>query len=528
MFKKICQNIFDKIRGFFLIIKKDKLLVAVLLLAAVLRLLGVGYGLPLQLNIDEPALISTTSNLNDNLNPGRFDWPHLYFYIVAFFFGVLGVARAVISKFADVPFLYTPAALFVTGRLVTIMFGTLTIIPIYLITKTLFKSREAAILAALIAAVLPVHVEESHLAKLDVAQAFFVALSLYYIVRIYETGQRKFYVWAGIFIGLATSIKYNGFLMFLPLVLAFLLRFEKSDWLNFKVWKNVIINSFVSGVISIIFFYLGTPFALIDYKKFWSHERGIGALWQFENVGHISSWEYPFKIFNTFANMYRDNMGLGIWAVFILLSILFLFFNKREKSYTLLLLPVLIFTFYIGRFERSPAHYYIFLIPMYVPAIASFIMELKSKIPNKYAGLVLMALIIIPSLYKSSQNSVLYLGKDTRTLAYEWVRDHVNEQQDYLYVYGDDLESVPFQEKNSTRVKRLEVDHLNVKQPPYYVVIGVRNLNRAAIVYDDRDPEELPGNSRPILKDADLVYEISNEGRMGPPIYIFYVKALGH
>ena len=45
-----------------------------------LRIWGIWYGLPLPLNIDEPTTISTVLNLQQNLNPGHFDWPHFNYY----------------------------------------------------------------------------------------------------------------------------------------------------------------------------------------------------------------------------------------------------------------------------------------------------------------------------------------------------------------------------------------------------------------------------------------------------------------
>ncbi len=530
MLVNMIHNFKQKFIRLIKFVKKDRVLISIIGLGFFIRLAGIWYGLPLQINIDEPALISTTANLNDSLHPGRFDWPHLYFYINALFFGIYGVIRAIISVFVEFEGLYSTSALFVVSRFVHILFATATIVPVYLIARSLFKSRKTALVAALLLAILPVHVDESHFAKLDIPQAFFISWAIYYIVRIFETGERRFFLFVGALIGIATSIKYNGFLVFLPMVIAVLLRFNWADWKNFREWTRIFVSFLLSGLISILFFYLGTPFALLDWNNFWSKEHAVGAMWQFENVGRIDVVDYPLALYETFGKMYLKDLGVSLWFIFTLLMVLFIFFNKRSKPYVLTLLPVLIFCLYISSFERSPSHYFIFLIPLYIPAIAHFILEIRDFLNSRvFKGrlevITYVALLFVmgSTLYLSAKISYLYSVRDTRNYAYDWIKNNVYEEVDYLYVYGEDLEMVPFQEKKSKRLKRVDVDHVDVSKAPFYLVIGARGVLREEIISGDRDPDLIEGNSSPILKHAELVYEVDNRGRLGPPIYIFYV-----
>ena len=291
--------------------------------------------------------------------------------------------------------------------------------------------------------------------------------------------------------------------------------------------KHVVVNSLKAIGLSLVFFYLGTPFALLDFQTFWSAEHAKGALWQFQNVGSVVWAEYPAALYETFVPMYQGNLGFGLWVLFSALLILFLFFNKRSQPYVLTLLPVLAVSFYISHFDRSPSHYFLFLVPLYLPAIAYFIIELtdfvheKLKIEKSLALGVILVLALSSSVISSIKIAYSYSVKDTRLIASEWVNSHLDDSKDYLFVYGEPLESVPFQKNNSTRLKRIDTEE--VIQPPFYMLIGDYGINRADMLSGERDPDNIEGNSKKILKDAELVFSIEEEGRLGPPIYIFKV-----
>ena len=521
------MNILNKLKS--LLSDIPVILWLALLIGLIIRLVGITYGLPLQLNIDEPTTISTSINLKHSLNPDRFDWPHLYFYMNGALYAVFSVFRSITELFGRIDALYSSSALFLISRVFTAILGTLTIITTYFITNELFKSKKAAYISAFLVAILPIHVEESHFAKLDVAQAFFISIAFYYIIRLYNTSQAKYYALAGIFIGVATSVKYNAFLMAIPFALAIILSAK-----NYKeiFTKYVIVNTVKAIGLSLVFFYLGTPFALLDFQTFWSSEHAKGALWQFQNVGSVTSAAYPAALYETFVPMYQSNLGFGLWVIFSALLILFLFFNKRSQPYILTLLPVLAVSFYISHFDRSPSHYFLFLVPMYLPAIAYFIIEITEVVHQKLKveKNLILALILVLALASSVLSSIniayLYSVKDTRLIASEWVKSNLDDSKDYLFVYGEPLESVPFQKNNSTRLKRIDTEE--VIAPPFYILIGDYGINRGEMLSGERDPENIEGNSKRILQDAELVFSIEEEGRLGPPIYIFKVTEINN
>jgi 4-amino-4-deoxy-L-arabinose transferase-like glycosyltransferase len=507
----------------------NKPLIAIFVVAFTLRFWGITYGFPLFLNIDEPSILSATFEIKDNLNPDRFDWPHLYFYMNFLVYGIFAAVREVVNVFIKVPSWYEDYAYLFVSRLLTILLGSFTIFPLYYAAKELFSSKKVAYLAALILTFLPIHVSESHMAKLDIAQTLFACFTFYYIIKVFKYGTLKNYLLAGVLIGLTTSIKYNGFLLFLPLLIAGILQLKSyKEFLKFDIYKNL----FLSGVASIVAFYVGTPFALIDYKTFWSEKYGVGVLWQFQNVGKISAEDYPIEVYETFMTMYRDNMGFGLWILFSAIVLLFLFFNKRDKHYLLTIFPVIILSLYVSTLERSPSHYFLTFVPMYVIGLSIFAKEvidfITSKVKINYLISVtsILLLIFLPSAYTSVKNSYLFSQRDTRNIAYDWVKANLNEEEDFLYIYGEDLSMVTFQKNNSQRIRA--VDHKSVDASrPFYIMVGQYDINRDDMVNGKRDPHGLAGNSTRLLKYADLMFEQDETNRLGPSVYIFYVTKIG-
>lgn len=504
----------------------------IFIVALVLRFWGIWYGLPLQLNVDEPSLISGTIGLKESLNPGRFDWPSLYFYINAAFYAVFALIKPILTAVLKIPDdSFSPASFFLISRSLSAILGSLTVIVLFLIGRKIFSYR-VGMISALILTFLPIHVYESHLAKVDIAHTFFVALSVYFIWNIYKYGNLRSYILSGAMIGIATSIKYNSFLLAISVVQAYFMRqAELTDMSFLKRYIDLkrIKYALIAGLLSVVLFFLGTPYAILDHETFLSDERGKGAMWQFQNVGSVEWPQYPSEVYETFVTMFRADLGYVIWILFSVLVVLFLFFNKRNKAYNFLLFPTVIIALYVSRLDRSPSHYFLMLIPFYVPALSAFIAEIYDWIKNlkvfKWVLLYpLVLVLLIPSMFDVVRSDYMLGRQDTRNLAYNWVKDNIDENNDFLFVIGEELAVVEFKRNETEKIKKLDKDGISYKEAPFYVLIGVEGIRKEQLIQGDRDPGDLEGNSEPILKYADLLFVADNKDRFGPPIYIFKVN----
>jgi 4-amino-4-deoxy-L-arabinose transferase-like glycosyltransferase len=107
----------------------------------------------------------------------------------------------------------------VPTRIATALLGTLTVLLTFRIG--LRWGERVALVAALAMAVLPPHVRESHFTLTDTPLTLFVTLTLLLSLRAAESPTFLRIGLAGVGVGLATAIKYNGFLaIVMPLVVA--------------------------------------------------------------------------------------------------------------------------------------------------------------------------------------------------------------------------------------------------------------------------------------------------------------------
>jgi hypothetical protein len=93
---------------------------------------------------------------------------------------------------------------------------------------------------------------------------FWVALSLYLLLRTYDnwsTDSLWAYAGAGFVCGLATSAKYNGMILIVPLLLVPILRIRSLD-------EALTLRVIIGPLMMVVGFLVGTPYAILDIPQF--------------------------------------------------------------------------------------------------------------------------------------------------------------------------------------------------------------------------------------------------------------------
>lgn len=122
-----------------------------------------------------------------------------------------------------------PALPYRLCRMVTAVFGVLTVVTTFALASAMFGSASAGLLAALAVATNYLHVRDSHFATVDVPMTFFTTACLLFAVRAAQDGRVATYAAAGLFAGLAASAKYNGAAVILAPFAAALLPASRED-----------------------------------------------------------------------------------------------------------------------------------------------------------------------------------------------------------------------------------------------------------------------------------------------------------
>jgi hypothetical protein len=147
------------------------------------------------------------------------------------------------------------------GRLFSALCGALTAPLVFLIARRLQLGRWD-VLAAVLAALAPGHVQQSHFATVDVPATFFVTLCLYLSLR---AATSKGFLAAGLVAGLAAGTKYNaGLVLLAPLVA---LWWPSRELGNSN--RKALPLSLGLIAVALLGFLLSTPYALLSPREFW-------------------------------------------------------------------------------------------------------------------------------------------------------------------------------------------------------------------------------------------------------------------
>ena len=204
---------------------------AILALAAGLRVVGSGSGLPLPLlNPDETNIVPRAWEIvhGGGLDPGWYDYPSLLFLLLSP--SQIGLDHPSYG----------------TARAVAVAIGLLGVAAAWWLGRVAY-GRLAAVTGALGVAVATTHVAYSRMAVTDVLLTLGVTASLALLV----TGRLE---WAGVAAGLATSAKYPGVVLVVPLVVA-----------GYGLWRRTAVAlGLAAGA-----FVLTSPFVLIHAGAAW-------------------------------------------------------------------------------------------------------------------------------------------------------------------------------------------------------------------------------------------------------------------
>lgn len=255
-------------------IPASRLIMLVMILAAVLRLWGIGFGLPLttarpdEIQIAGPAV----GYLSGDLRPPFFQWPALFQYTVAVAYAVYAVVGRPVTGFTSiaafaesrrqslVPFLYIP-------RLLSAMLGVATIWLVYRLARRLCDET-VGVVAALFLAVSLLHVRDSHFGVSDVPMTALLMAGVLLTLLWQDRGGVWLALAAGVVTGLAGATKYNALGAVVAFGVACVTRTLDSHRETPSTLSTLLIplGAYTLGVTAAFF---GTsPYVVIDWSRF--------------------------------------------------------------------------------------------------------------------------------------------------------------------------------------------------------------------------------------------------------------------
>ena len=242
-------------------------LAVILLCAGVVRVWGLGFGLPLgNARPDETYVMDVVRPLLEGrAPPPNYEYPWLYMGLTALgwigYYGV-GSIQGTFQTFADLPASwrahYEP--FFIIGRGITAACGVLSVWVMFAIGRHLLSAR-AGLTGAALLAVAYLHVRDSHYGTTDVPMTLFVLLSLLLLLRAHDGPGLRGYLWAGAAAGLAGATRYSAVFVVVPLVVSAAIHAARSPGARMRAGLGRLVAAGVPcGVVAA----LGIPFAITD------------------------------------------------------------------------------------------------------------------------------------------------------------------------------------------------------------------------------------------------------------------------
>ena len=161
-----------------------------------------------------------------------FNYPTLFIYLCFACYALYYVAGHLFGVFHSsldlgLSFLIDPSPFYLISRTLSALAGVTSVYVLYLLCRRFFNQRIAG-LAALLLAVAPLHVRDSHFGVTDVFMLLLTLIALYYVLAFNESGGTKDAGLAALFAGLAASSKYTAALILAPLALIILLQLRST------------------------------------------------------------------------------------------------------------------------------------------------------------------------------------------------------------------------------------------------------------------------------------------------------------
>ena len=252
-------------------------LVAVFALSVGLRFGGLGWGIP----IYDAETAKEASGLRVSFHPDEdnflwnltrvrpekldfavndFHWGTLQYHLIT-----LALLMAELLEFVSTPWResfvgFHPvefARIFVTGRTVSAVLGSCSVLVAFGIGKRLYGN-QAGLVSALVLALLPLHVVKSHDLTADITMVFFVLVTVWRQLIAREHPSAPNHLWAGVAGGLAVAAKYSAVFLLPAAILTHLIE-------PLGGWRRK--AHFYSGVM--VGFFLGEPYAFFYRQQFW-------------------------------------------------------------------------------------------------------------------------------------------------------------------------------------------------------------------------------------------------------------------
>jgi Dolichyl-phosphate-mannose-protein mannosyltransferase len=297
------------------------------------------------------------------------------------------------------------------------------VVATFFVARRFWGSRVALIAAALLTfSFLPF--TYSRIAVTDVGTFLPIALAIFGVLMVYETGNRRWYVLAGAATGLAIGFKYTAGLVLLPMFIEAARRFwldKGTPWL-----KRADLRGFVLGCVALVgVFFLTTPYFFVHpHTAAYQLKQQAVAAGDTVKVGQEQQGGFVY---------YLNSFGWGFgWAPIAaaVVGAVFEFRRNRYRTLLIVVFPVVMFLYlgtqtrYFGRWLLAIYPILAILAGIGVVGVAQLLTRRRRLASGAVAAVLCAGLLVQP--VAADVRTTQVLGRtDTRDIAREWLVTHL-------------------------------------------------------------------------------------------------------
>lgn len=401
------------------------LLWLIFLVGLVLRLIGTTSGLPHEYNISERGYVNAAAAFRNGKGIELFFSSHTLLLLAEHW--ILQLVRPLVGwlpwpDYFDLAGPPIRPAFTLLGRITNAFLGAATVFPLYRLGRWAWD-RKVGLIGALFFALCFADVRESHFGAPDVLATFLLVVGVYFCMRFSETGRSLHYLLAGVFAGLAFSAKLLSWPLFVLILLFHCFAAPQPRWSRRGLGHLVLTYAAAFAA-----FIACTPQVITNtaaYVRFW---RYVAFLGRFGGVDRYEIDSAPRWLF------YLKSLNWGFGTVLLVLAlggVILAFVERRRRPLLLVSFPILHFALLISPGRVFMARYGHAAMPFLALTAASCLVFLLAKLAVRRPGwalpatATLLAVAVAQPLYASVRHDLLLGRKDTRTLALEWIEQHV-------------------------------------------------------------------------------------------------------
>lgn len=361
---------------------------------------------------------------NRTLVPNLFDYGAFYFYKVgsALLVGrLLGVIDT--GQSAEHYLLYPDeiAPFYIVGRTLSAIMLMLTVAVVFLAGYRVGRF-PVAVFSSLLFVLIPLVSLTGKSMKVEASLLFYSAMALFFALPALRRARWRDYLLSGVFVGLATAVKYPGVFSCAYLVMFHLLR-RRIEWMKQNPQQRKFFTDsermlVAAGLLSMVAFFSVNFGVLFNFGAFYGALTGLA-------TGCSRGGNALFNLFDGLLRYYEDawRYTLGIPAAAIITAAV-LYRVARPNPLWLGCLPVLILYWVFASQGIPPAEAY--FLPA-LPALVLITVDWWNRLASRKLRILLAAAVVVGTLSYTWAYSQVSVQRNVRLVAAEWINHNIPE-----------------------------------------------------------------------------------------------------